>query len=129
MTDDPSTNSGEWVCAHADTEPCGPEDWNDGRDAAATGCGYVTPSPVQDSERPDTAMLRADAEWIRRKFGAVEYTKADRLEESCDWIDAHRRPTPEGDVLAELRAMRANGKTYIVDILAAVDRLLARGGE
>lgn len=143
-TPSPSTNNGEWVCAHADTEPCGPEDWTDVEAAAGTGCGYVTPSPVPDdhdgytinlgapshpvpdSERPD-AILSLAAE-VRRVDGNHDLGAAALAESLMPWIDAHRCPTPEGDVLAELRAARAQSNLPgDWPLLAAVDRLLARG--
>lgn len=202
MTDDPSTNSGEWVCRWMLATPataCTAERPHTA--APVWGCGYVTPSPVQDSEQPDTAMLRTQAEaaaarlaepcsgcddtgWSVDENWSPEYPEhggersegdgltpcgfcnggnwdryrdefsADKSWEGRrDWvvsefidacspavvlalldlIDAHRCPTPEGDVLAELRAAweTTQGAGRTVLILDAVDRLLAShpGGE
>ena len=85
--------------------------------------------PTPD-ERPDTAEMRYSAQAVEDTMRNGQGDDAAAfLREAADWIDAHRRPTPEGDVLAELRAVRA---TYDADadwpLIAAVDRLLARGG-
>lgn len=79
MTDDPSTNSGEPICVVDDcTWPARYGDYCNGH-KRMTG---FTPSPVQDSERPDTEELRSLASFMEGDDDAR------LLHAAADWIES-----------------------------------------
>lgn len=94
------------MCAYPDSEPCEPEDWNDERDAAATGCGYATPSPVLDSERPASELIERLTEMVRLiDWRGSEARLRNLLTEAVialEAADAHRCPTPEPEFYGRL---------------------------
>lgn len=85
--------------------------WNCGQTVIDYGPEFRTaPAPDKGTGRPDTTQMRADADWLRnQQFGTVAYTKADRIDDTADWIDAH---TPQPDGLAECLASAVNRATH-----------------
>lgn len=118
MTDDPSTNSGEWVCAYADNEFV--TDCTEDSPHYICSPPAVTPSPVPDSERPGT--ISRIWERLCHAESAAGYDRPspptwDDIDTLFHWADdAHRCPTPEGDVLAELRAENERLRVALVNL-------------
>lgn len=124
MTDDPSTNSGEWVCRKSapGSRDCYPQ-WPH----LYGGCGYVTPSPVQDSERPATNLLRHLADDVGDHIGDDDRT---RILAAADWIDA-QPAADQGPDLSEAAALldeydqSVHNLTRFGTVEAQTDHLLA----
>ena len=108
MTDDPSTNSDEWVwrCKYAASGFACSSVLD--RHSILCGLTLATPSPVLDSERPASDLIERLTEMVRLiDWRGSEARLRNLLTEAVialEAADAHRCPTPERDDLAELRA-------------------------
>lgn len=109
MTDDPSTNSNEWVwrCKYAASGFACSSVLD--RHSILCGLTLATPSPVLDSERPASDLIERLTEMVRLiDWRGSEARLRNLLTEAVialEAADAHRCPTPERDDLAELRAL------------------------
>ena len=121
MTDDPSTNSGEWVCAWIGPRTC-TESSPHVTCAAYVNRPGVTPSPVPS--RPDTAKLREPG------YLAGSAIWAQRRKEAADWIDA-QPAADQGPDLSEAAALldeydqSVHNLTRFGTVEAQTDHLLA----
>lgn len=119
MTDDPSTNSGEWVCGTCGDDPLA-------HATPGSTCVWeptlVTPSPVP--RRPDTAKLREPG------YLAGSAIWAQRRKEAADWIDA-QPAADQGPDLSEAAALldeydqSVHNLTRFGTVEAQTDHLLA----
>jgi hypothetical protein len=108
--------------------------YTDGVDCSSCCTACRPPAaPPSPPERPDTAQMRADAQWLREwALNKVSFTKAERIEEAADWIDATAAAPVQsrGDELGVLREAverfyRVDGYPAAMQVVRAAESLLA----